>query len=173
MHRDAKLDSDLAQAMDHHRLGQLSKAEALYRGVLSDDPRHPKALFGFSVLALQSQRYQLAVELLNRVVEVEPDNATYYSNLGEAYRRLGRRREAANSLLQALSHKPDFAEGFFNLALVLQDNGEMNGALVYFEQAADLRPDVLVFQTGRRAVIYQSADCFVRQRLLSAEAMLP
>jgi predicted O-linked N-acetylglucosamine transferase (SPINDLY family) len=158
MHPGRNFENILAQATNNHRDGRLAKAETLYRLVLSDDSRHEKALFGLSVLALQSQRNQLAVELLGRLIEVEQDNPAYYSNLGEAYRRLGRRREAVNSLLQSLSRKPDFAEGYYNLALVLQDNNEHSGALVYFEQAADLKPDSLIFQRALALALVQTGD---------------
>lgn len=153
-----KLELDLAQAMDHHRAGRLSQAESLYRRVLAANSRHPKALYSLGLLALQTQRNAVAAELLSRAVEVEPDNIACHFNLGESYRRLGRRREAANSLLQALLRNPQFAEGFHSLAQVLRDNGEHNGALTYFERAADLKPDVLIFQQALATALKQSGD---------------
>ncbi len=149
-----KIELELTEAMDHHRAGRLTRAETLYRRALSADPRHPKALYSFGVLALQTQRNELAAELLGSLSEIEPENVACHNNLGEAYRRLGRRLDAVNSLMRALSLNPDFAEGFYNLALVLRDNGELRGAVVYFERAADLKPDEFRFQVELASALH-------------------
>jgi predicted O-linked N-acetylglucosamine transferase (SPINDLY family) len=153
-----QLERELAQAIGHHCSGRFARAELLYRRVLSADPRQPKALLGLSTLAVQSQRNELAADLLARALELEPDNSTLQSNLAEVYRRLGQRRKAVDLLLQVLARDPDFAEAFYDLAQVIEDNGELSEAVVYFERATDLRPDVVSYQQGLAAAVAQLGD---------------
>jgi predicted O-linked N-acetylglucosamine transferase (SPINDLY family) len=147
-----------AQAVTLHRSGKLRDAEAMYRKVLALDPRHHRALYSLSLIALGDQRNQAAADLLRRAVAIDPDSVAYHSNLGEAYRRLGRLREAVEALLRALALKRDFAEGFYNLAVVLQQNGELEGAIAHFERAVELKPEAAVFQRGLGEALARAGD---------------
>jgi predicted O-linked N-acetylglucosamine transferase (SPINDLY family) len=158
MRPQSKFTIDLGHALDHHRAGRLTRAETLYRRVLTADSRHPKALYSLGLLALQTQRNEVAAELFKRAVDVDPNSIACHFNLGEAYRRLGRRREAVESLAKVLSLKPDFSEGFYNLALVLKDNGELKGAITYFERATDLNPAALLFQQALAGALQEFGD---------------
>ncbi len=156
--RAPDLERELARGLDLHRAGRLQEAEAAYAKVLAADPRHHRALFALSVLALSTRRDEDAAGLLARAVELDSGNVAYLSNLGEAYRRLGSLRNAVDALLRALALKPDFAEGFYNLALVLRQNGETDGAVFYLERAADLDPGRPAFQRGLGEALRQQGD---------------
>ncbi len=154
----SKPELDLVQAMEHHRAGRVAQAEKFYRRVLAHNSGHAKALYSLGLLALQTQRNELAAELLSRAVDVEPSNIAFHFNLAETYRRLGRRREAIDSLGQVLAQNPEFAEGFYNLALVLRDNGEIEGAVRCFERAVELKPELQLFQQGLAGALEQFGD---------------
>lgn len=133
-------------ARRRHRDGRIAEAESLYRKVLDENPEHAEALFLLGALALESDRSEIALDLLTRAVELAPDNPAYRSNLGLTYRRLGRTEEAIVALVQAVSLRPDLPEISFNLGLALEDHGELDDAIVCYERAADLKPDVFAVQ---------------------------
>lgn len=110
---------------------------------------------------------------LTRAVAQDPENVAHLSSLSEAYRRLGRLREAVDPLLRALSLRPDFAEGFHSLAVVLRQAREIDGAVVYFERAVDLEPEAPRFHRSLAEALQERGDLqlarpyFACARLLS------
>lgn len=133
-------------AFEHHRAGRTSAAQALYGDVLAAEPRHDRAMYLLSVLALESGRHQDAADWLARAITVSPENPAYLSNLGEAYRRLGRWRDAAQTLVKAVALAPELAIPSHNLGLALKELGEADSAIACFERAADLEPEKGIFQ---------------------------
>jgi protein O-GlcNAc transferase len=132
--------SHFQAALEHHRRGRLVDAEREYQRVPPGDPNHASALFLLGAIALQSERLALAVDALSRAAALAPDNAACHSNLGEAYRRLGRAEDAMNALVRAMSLGPTMAEPTYNFGLLLQQLGETEGAIACFERAAELKP---------------------------------
>lgn len=59
-----------------------------------------------------------------QAIQVQPDNAQAHNDLGLAYSRSGRHREAIKAFREAILLKPDYAEAHYNLAityLILKD----------------------------------------------------
>src|SRR5262245_25685138 len=94
-------------AVAHHRAGRTAQAEATYRSVLATQPNHEQAAFLLGALCLEGRRPKEAVEWLGRANELAPNNPQYLSNLGEAHRRLGDPRQAADILVRAVAMRPD------------------------------------------------------------------
>jgi predicted O-linked N-acetylglucosamine transferase (SPINDLY family) len=140
-----EIQTTFAQAVEHHRAGRRADAERLYRQVLAGDPNHRDGLFLLAGIELESGRAQDAVDKLLRATALAPDNAAYFANLGEAYRRLGRPDDALRALLRAMALQPDRVEPLFNLAVLMEDSGVMDAAVAFFERAAQLRPDTPMF----------------------------
>jgi tetratricopeptide (TPR) repeat protein len=72
----------------HERAKDASRAEAAFRAVLASDPSHAPALnyLGY-MLADRGERLDEAIELIQRAVAVDPENASYLDSLGWAYFR--------------------------------------------------------------------------------------
>lgn len=70
-------------AMEHHQAGRLPEAEAIYQQVLQVVPDHPDALHLLGVLANQTGKNVIAVELIRRAILVNP-SSPMYNNLGNA-----------------------------------------------------------------------------------------
>ena len=115
----------LAAAIRLHQLGQLAEAEALYRHVLEQDPKHPGALHLLGVLAHQQGHDDRAAELIALAMELKPNQATHHSNYGVALRGLGRLAEAADALRMALRLWPEYPDAHSNLGLVFQQQGHL------------------------------------------------
>src|SRR4029079_1408949 len=68
----------------HQRAGQLEQAEAAYREILRRDPRNIEALRLLGMVAMQTEHYGQAEQLLSRVVEIAPDFLAAWIDLSRA-----------------------------------------------------------------------------------------
>src|ERR1700727_2786173 len=99
--------SDAIQvAISHHQAGRLAEAEAIYRQVLARFPDYADALHLLGTLACQTGALEVAIDLIGRAIAVCPGEAAYHLNLGESYRRAGRRDDAIASFGRALELRP-------------------------------------------------------------------
>jgi len=130
----------LGAAFEHHRAGRWAEAEALYRRVLQDDPRHADALHLLGVLAHDVGRYDSAVDLINRAIAVDPARANFHFNLGEALRRLKRLDDAQGAYEAALRLDPDHLTAHNNLGIVHQTRGDWDAAEACFRRAVQVGP---------------------------------
>ena len=151
-------------AVQFHRVGQVDRAELLYRRVIAQTPKHGDALFLLSALMLGSDRLEEACALLERAVRVAPDNPFFLSSLGGVYGRLGRQREALGVLFRAIASKPDFAEPIVTLALTFEAQAELPAAAACYERALELEPSL------SQAVARVAS---VRARLSALVALVP
>src|SRR5579862_4911514 len=133
--------SDLLQtAFEHHRSGDLARAEAVCRETLRVDPRHAHALHLWGVIAFQKQEHIAAVDRIGQAIDAEPDRPELYNSLGNVYRALGCPVEALNAFQQAIRLNPDFSIAYHNLGVVLAEQGQPSGATACFERAVQLDP---------------------------------
>ncbi len=169
----------LARGLQHHRTGELSEAERLYREVLSREPDHPQAVFLLGVLAVQCGRIDDAVTMLERATALAPGNAACHANLGEALRRRGDSAAAIDALLRAIAIDPDAVDPLYALAGLLHERGAFDGAIACFQHAAELRPglpDIDTRLVSARAAIERRPGVASRgsdpEDALSAAALL-
>ncbi len=62
-------------ALQHHQAGRLADAEALYRQILSEQPNDLDALHLLGVIAYQTGRNDVAVDLIRRAIDLDPEFA--------------------------------------------------------------------------------------------------
>ncbi len=79
---------------------------------------------------------------LRRAVELAPNDAHAYSNLGSLLREQGKLDEAAASFRRALKINPRLADAHCGLGLVLQSKGLGNDAMASLRQALKINPDL-------------------------------
>ena len=110
----AALEAKLNQGKALHRQGKLADAERCYVEALRQQPDHFGALHLLGVIARQTRRTELAVELIKRAIGLNPSVAAAHSNLGNALMDLKRPAEALASYDKAIALNPDIAEPHFN-----------------------------------------------------------
>jgi tetratricopeptide (TPR) repeat protein len=130
-----------ADALAHHQAGRFEDAEALYRGVLVEQPSHADALHLLGVLAHQTGRSEQAVSLIERAIAQRPEIARYHSNFGSVLQTLGRLADAEASCREALRLQPHFPEALCNLGIVLGQRGRDDEAEACTREALRLKPD--------------------------------
>ncbi|MGO9922523.1 MAG: tetratricopeptide repeat-containing sulfotransferase family protein [Isosphaeraceae bacterium] len=129
-------------AVKHHRAGNLSQAEQLYRRVLDIDPDQVDALHLLGLTSASLGRSEQAVEFLGRAVHVRPDFAEAQNSLGTLLEKQGKLEDAARCYRQALALRPELAHVHNNLGQVLALEGRLTEARACFEQALRLQPDL-------------------------------
>ncbi len=130
-----------ARALAWERRDDVPRAEADLRKVLVTDPENVAALnaLGYT-LADRTQRYQEALELIDRARVAEPDNAAIVDSYGWVLYRLGRNEEALVQLRRAwtLAKDPEIAAHVGEVLWVL---GRKEEARRFFDKARKLDPD--------------------------------
>lgn len=117
-----------ARALAHERQDDIAAAEADFRRILAGDPDNVDALnaLGYT-LADRTGRFQEALELIERAIALQPDNAAIIDSMGWVLYRLGRMDEAAGYLRRAFEAQPD-PEIAAHLGEVLWAGGEQTKA---------------------------------------------
>ena len=85
---------------------QPEAATEYYIGVLKIDPHHVEVLHRLASLRTDQQRYDEALELFQRLIDINPSDAVAHGNVGVVLFYLGRNDEALKSLDRALVLDP-------------------------------------------------------------------
>ena len=136
-------------ALQHHQRGELAKAESFYQEVLKVDPNQPVALHFLGVIAYQSGKSDVSVDLIRKAISINPDYAEAYSNLGNTLKGLGILDEAETSYNKAISIKPDYFEAYHNLGNVLSMVDKLDDAVASYDNAITIKPDYFEAHSNR------------------------
>ena len=72
------MQQTIEQAVEAHKAGKLEEAEALYRAILKDQPKHPDANHNLGVLAVSVNELAAALPLLKTALETNPKQGQYW-----------------------------------------------------------------------------------------------
>ncbi|MDZ7735224.1 MAG: tetratricopeptide repeat protein [Gammaproteobacteria bacterium] len=136
-------DTDLlySRAMLAEKMDRLGLMERDLRAILRQDPEHAQALnaLGYT-LADRTDRLQEAYELIERALEVSPDDFYILDSMGWVLYRMGRLDEAVTYLRRALKQRKD-PEVAAHLGEVLWVKGKREEAREVWETALQATPD--------------------------------
>lgn len=74
-------------------------------------------------------------------IEIFPEYAEAYNNLGLTYKQLGDMKSAEVNYKKALQYKPGYPEAMNNYGILLETKGNSNVAREYFKKAVLIAPD--------------------------------
>src|SRR5579872_6291083 len=89
-----ELDALCGQGMELHQAGRLEEARQVYEAVLGAAPAHFQALHLLGVFCIQTGRPGQGAGLIERAVQIEPNQADALGNLATVLNSLGRHAEA-------------------------------------------------------------------------------
>ena len=120
----------LAEAVALHRAGHLDAAERVYLELLAVSPDDPDVLHYLGVIAFQRGYFADAVQHISRAIDVWGGQAPAESlvNLGNALKRAGDGAAAEGAYRRAAELRPDFSAAWFNLHLLLEQDGQYDQA---------------------------------------------
>jgi predicted O-linked N-acetylglucosamine transferase (SPINDLY family) len=128
-------------ALEQHRAGNFSRAEALYMEILRQDPGNVDAIHLLGVLATQGKRPDVAVDLISAAIRKKPDTPIFHYNLAEALHLLGQKEEALAAYRRAVELAPDYFEAHNNLANLLNEMGRYDEAEGECRRAIEIDPE--------------------------------
>ena len=130
-----------ARALVAEKLGELDLVESDLQTILEQEPTNAQVLnaLGYT-LADRTNRYEEALQYIQRAIELEPDDAAVVDSMGWVQYRLGNYNKAIKHLRRAneLSGDPEIAA---HLGEVLWVSGDKEGALQIWENSLKEHPD--------------------------------
>ena len=137
----AQAQAQFQQALAFHQKGQLAQAQAIYQDILKSQPDQFDVLHLLGVIASQTRDYQRALDLIGRAIELNPNNATFYSNRGIALQELKQFDAAVASYDKAIAIQPNHAAAHSNRGIALQELKQLEDAVASYDKAIAIKPD--------------------------------
>ncbi|MEO5375696.1 MAG: tetratricopeptide repeat protein [Alphaproteobacteria bacterium] len=131
----------MATATEYHNAGRYEEAEHLYRQVYAAVPTFSDPIHLLGVLAHQTGRNDIAVDMIRRAIALDSRHSAYHVHLGMALVGLGRVEEGVASLEHGISLKDDESYAFNNLGNAYVTAGRINDAEAAFRRAIALAPN--------------------------------
>jgi tetratricopeptide (TPR) repeat protein len=135
-----KLQEALQQAMKAHQAGDLRRAEAIYRGILSHEPDHPDALNLLGVVTLQNGRLGEAADLIARAIGRVPTMPLFHFNMGLVLAASGKLDGAVAEFRQAIVLEPTLAAAWSRMGDALYESNHPKEAEEACRKAIELQP---------------------------------
>jgi tetratricopeptide (TPR) repeat protein len=134
-----------------------SDALATYQHVLTLSPRHWEAAYLCGVLLHEAERFEEALDHLNRSNEWQADNVSVLSARGRTLRALKRYKESLADYRRAQRQTPDDPIICNNVGDALLHLNRCEEALKWFEKALRLRPDFVEILANRAMALLHLA----------------
>lgn len=153
-----------------HQSGNVPGAEQGYQSLLRQNPNNADALHYYGILAHQTGRQDVALDLMDKAVRLAPSNPALNSNRGEVLRALGRLDDARQAYVRATRLAPDFADAWLNLALVLVGLERFSDAERAAKKCVRLAPQALEAHMALAETLWVSYD-YKGARVACAKAL--
>ncbi len=111
------LDS-INRAIELYNDGQLQDSEDLCRQIIQVDQNQAIIFQILGLIALDTDRYQEAIELISRSVEINPEDAGAHTNLGNAYMPGKAYEKALGCFEKARGLTPETVDVHYNVGLI-------------------------------------------------------
>ena len=132
------------------RAGRLAEAEAVFRAVLQEQPRHADALHQLGLTRSGQADFVGAVEFLRAAVASRPEDAVWGNDLANALCQTGEVTSAIAQYENVLRINPRFAECHYNLGVALMREDQTDRAVSHYRSAIalDLRAPEVFYNLG-------------------------
>lgn len=119
---------------------QYREAESAARQAIQLSPRDENAYALLGNILLQKKDWQGALAIAGEGLDIDPENVACTNIRAIALTRLGRRKEAGETIDAALSREPDNAMTHANRGWTLLESGKNRQAMEHFREALRLDP---------------------------------
>jgi arylsulfatase A-like enzyme/Flp pilus assembly protein TadD len=121
-------------------------------------PASAAAHNGLGLIAIDAQRPREAVGEFERATTIDPNNASYWANLGNARRSAGDRAGAEQAYRQALTIDANAVDALNGLGVLLVETNRAAEATRWFERAIAASPDFVEARLNLGIALQQSGD---------------
>jgi len=133
------IGSDPEQQRAHDLMGkkQWQEAERIYLGILARE-HSARALKDIGVLYLKKGDLPRALDYFSKAAAADPSDTSVMFNRAVALSHSGRDREAADAYRGLLAKQPGHFEAQYNLAMILNKQGDKEAGIAALEKAVQL-----------------------------------
>lgn len=142
-----QVSEQILEIRRHLANNNLQLAEKGLRFLLAKDPNNADLWHELGLVAFSADKLSQAESIILKAIIFDSSNYLYWRNLGEIRRRLGNFEAAISNAEQAIKLMPNDVNAHYNLGLALWDAGKNDEALMAFEEAKRLHPDIASQQT--------------------------
>ena len=86
-------------------------------------------------------KYQEAISLYSKAIEIDSEHASSYNNLANAYSDLGQKEKSIPFYEKAIELRPSYAGSYYNLANSYRDLNQEELAISFYKKAIEVNPD--------------------------------
>ena len=129
------LEAVFSAALQQHAAGRLEEAWRLCDSVQVRDPSHHQSLNLLGIIAAQRGALDMAINLIERAIQLRGDEPSYYSNLSVMLIDRGRAADALACARRAVALAPTYPEAHNNLGNALRELGELPEAAASYRKA--------------------------------------
>jgi ADP-heptose:LPS heptosyltransferase len=138
--------------------GNLIEAKKICEFIIKREPLNSDALHLLGVIEYKAYNYKIAELLISKAILINPNNSSFYSNLGHVLKKINKIEDALFSYDKAISLKPDYAEAYHNRGVVLKELNKIEEALSDYDKAISLKPDYAEFYWNKSLVLLLKGD---------------
>jgi tetratricopeptide (TPR) repeat protein len=135
-------DRRFEEAVSIYNSGNFKKAELIFEEILKAEPNHEASIVYLAEINYRKRNLDRAIELLYKLIDINPTLPEVYNNLGVILKEKGRIEEAISCYIKAIHYGPDMSDSYYNLGIVLQEKGEFDSAIMCFKKAIELNPEM-------------------------------
>ena len=121
--------------------GKIDDTEKLAVSISQQFPRHPFSLMVLADLCRKNDRMLESLDYRKKLVEINPENASFHLDLANTMHVLDKLKLAEESFRTALKLNPNFAEAYNNFGVLLRNLHRFSEAEISFNKALMLMPD--------------------------------
>ena len=114
---------------------------ALWTRTLADEPNSTRARVWLALYLKDDGRREEAMALLDEAIRVNPQDVSGYINRGILWGEMGYYDRAEADLSEAVKRRPESAAAHWNMAVMLQFKGDLEGMMREVEKTLELNPD--------------------------------
>ena len=123
----------------HFQRGDLGKTEQNFLAFADKLPKPEPGIWSdLGLIADLQKKDNAATTYFNRALEIDPEYANTYYNLGEFHRNFGRLQKAEAASLKYLEKHPEDPDGHYLLATILAGQHKTDAAIRALQAAVDL-----------------------------------
>jgi predicted TPR repeat methyltransferase len=126
-------------ALEYHQSGNLEKAEQIYKQLLTINPDNANVLHLYGILSAQCGRYEDALTLIKKALEIDPHSPTFHNSMGNALWYLKKYDEAISHYEESIKLNPSPAT-HNNLGNLYVKRDQYGKAVIHYQTAIALKP---------------------------------
>ena len=131
-----------------YQRGDYESAENHCMQLWRQDQSNTGVLLLLSSIHFQCRRFDKSSHFSTLAIKQNPLLAEAYSNLGNVYKEKGQLQEALDNYRHAVRLKPDFIDGYINLAAALVAAADMEQAVQAYVSALQYNPVSIISLFG-------------------------